>query len=81
MWEAVDWIWAEALEIARPEGSMKAVIGRAARLLVELLEGDDAVAARWSSLTRDQLSLGSTLQSHPFPDQAAWLLLKMSRAS
>jgi hypothetical protein len=81
LWQAIDWTWAVALGFTDGGGQMASAIDAAADTLKELLAGDDSAAVRWASATGDLLSLGSTLRSHPFPDQASWSLRKTSRAS
>jgi hypothetical protein len=81
LWQAIDWIWAVTLGLASATGPLAGPIEGAAGVLRALLQGDDEVASRWDEATGGRLSLGSTLQSHPFPDQASWLLRKTSLAS
>jgi hypothetical protein len=81
LWCAIDWTWSVALGGPPPEGPIADAIVAGAEVLAALLSGDKAARARWSSATNGALSLSSTLSSHPFPDQAAWLLRKTSLAS
>lgn len=81
LWAAIDWTWSVVLGGARPEGPLAAVIVAGADVLVALLRGDESARALWASETHDALSLNSTLSSHPFAEQTAWLLRKTSRAS
>ena len=81
MWEAIDWTWACMLGLGHPRGPLATEIEHAAKMLERLLVGEDIDAITWAKLTEEKLSLGSTLRSHPFPDQAAWLLQRTSHAS
>ena len=81
IWSAIDWTWSVALGGPAPRGPLSDAIVLGAEVLVELLEGNDLARERWSAATGGTLSLDSTLSSHPFPDQAAWLLRKTSLAS
>jgi hypothetical protein len=85
MWQAIDWTWAVALGAVPSKPAIRGTIGGAveagAAILRDLLAGDDDAARRWADATGDRLSLGSTLQSHPFPDQASWFLRVERRVS
>lgn len=81
LWEAIDWLWAAVLGHVEVAGPLREEIRGGAAVLEALLAGDDAAIDRWAAATGDRLSLWSTLSSHPFPDQASWLLRKTSLAS
>jgi hypothetical protein len=85
LWQSIDWTWAvmpgHGPPQGPPQGPLSRAIARGSSVLRELLAGDDTALERWAAATGDRLSLHSTLSSHPFADQASWLLRKTSLAS